>query len=207
VPFRFCDDRGPDGFSWIVVEPMTRTTHALVADGMLWLVDPVDWPEAIERACALGEPAAVLQLLDRHNRDCATVARRLGIPHLAVPDELPQTPFEVIPIRSSKRWREIALWWPGRQTLVVAEALGANRFFTTGDDAVGVHGLLKAQPPRALLRCEPQHLLLGHGEGVHGTAATAALGEALSRSRLSFLTWGVTLPWRIRKATQQSKAG
>ena len=29
---------------------------------------------------SLGEPAAVLQLLDRHNRDCAAFAERLGVP-------------------------------------------------------------------------------------------------------------------------------
>ncbi len=39
-----------DGFSWIVAEPMTRTSHALAAEGKVWLVDPVDWPKAIERA-------------------------------------------------------------------------------------------------------------------------------------------------------------
>jgi hypothetical protein len=45
----------------------------------VWLVDPVDVPEAIERARSLGEPAAVLQLLDRHGRGCAAVAERLGV--------------------------------------------------------------------------------------------------------------------------------
>src|SRR5580765_6801457 len=71
---RFCDDLGPDGFSWIVGESMTRTSHALASGGKVWLIDPVDWPDAIDRARSLGEPAAVVQLLDRHNRDCAAVA-------------------------------------------------------------------------------------------------------------------------------------
>jgi hypothetical protein len=53
MTIRFCDDRGPQGFSWIVDEPMTRTSHALVSGDMVWLVDPVDWPQAIERASAL----------------------------------------------------------------------------------------------------------------------------------------------------------
>ena len=30
---------------------------------------------------ALGEIAGVLQLLDRHNRDCAPLAERFGVPH------------------------------------------------------------------------------------------------------------------------------
>ena len=156
----------------------------------MWLVDPVDWPEAIDRAQSLGQPAGVLQLLDRHNRDCAAIAERLGVPHLVVPPALPGTPFEVIEIKRSRRWQEVALWWPERRTLVVAEALGTNPFFPIGDDRVGVHGLLKLTPPRLLRAYEPEHLLVGHGEGVHGPEAAAALRQALSRSRLSFFTLG-----------------
>ncbi len=129
---------------------MTRTSHALASEGRVWIVDPVDWPEAIDRAGRLGRPVAVLQLLDRHSRNGATVARRLGIPHLVVPEALPGTPFEVVEIRDWARWREIALWWPEQRTLVVADALGANRFFRVGDDRLGVHGLLKLTPPRFL---------------------------------------------------------
>jgi hypothetical protein len=86
-------DEFPFGFSWVLDEPLERTSHALVADGRVWLVDPVDVPEAMERATALGEPAAVLQLLDRHNRDCAAVAERLGVLHVKVPDVIPGSPF------------------------------------------------------------------------------------------------------------------
>ena len=180
----FCDDRGERGFSWIVDEPMTRTSHALAADGRVWLVDAVRFPAAIERARRLGEPAAVLQLLDRHNRDCASLAAELGVPHLVVPATLPGTPFECISVRASKRWNEVALWWPTEQTLVVAEALGTNRFFTSEDDAAGVHLLLRLSPPReALGRFEPEHLLVGHGPGLHGQAATDGLRTALARSR------------------------
>jgi sugar phosphate isomerase/epimerase len=199
MTFRFCDDLGADGFSWIAEERMTRTSHALAAAGKVWLVDPVDWPEAIERVASLGRPEAVLQLLDRHNRDSAAIAERLGVPHLVVPASLPQTPFEVIEVKRWRRWQEIALWDAGRRTLVVAEALGANAFFTLGDDPVGVHGLLKLTPPRMLAQYEPEHLLLGHGEGVHGPEAADALRRALSRSRLTFFTWGATLPFRARK--------
>jgi hypothetical protein len=196
---RYCDDLGVDGFSWIVEEPMTRTSHALAAAGSVWLVDPVDWPEAIARAATLGRPAAVLQLLDRHSRDSATLATRLGIPHLRLPRTLPDTPFEVIEVKTWRRWNEVALWWPSRRTLVVAEALGTNRFFPTGEDLVGVHGLLRSTPPRMLGAYEPEHLLVGHGEGVHGPEATTALRQALTRSRWSFLTWGLALPLRLRR--------
>ena len=55
---------------------------------------------AIERALTLGEPAGVLQLLDRHNRDCAALAARLGVPHLVAPTSLPGS--------SSRSWRSSA---------------------------------------------------------------------------------------------------
>lgn len=164
VQARFCDDQGTAGFSWVVDEAMTRTSHALVADGRLWLVDPVDWPEAIDRATALGRPVAVLQLLDRHNRDCAPIAERLGVPHLVTPSALPDTPFAVIDVVRRRRWHEVALWWEATRTLVVPEAIGTNRFFTGGRGSAGVHLLLRLTPPRdALGGIDPEHLLVGHG--------------------------------------------
>jgi len=81
----------------------------------------------------------VIQLLDRHNRDCAALADQLGITRLVVPDEIAGSPFRCIPVKRWKRWRESALWWPQTATLVVADALGTNRFFTVGRTALGVH--------------------------------------------------------------------
>jgi hypothetical protein len=183
VRFRFCDDLGANGFGWIADEAMTRTSHALAANGKVWLVDALDWRDAIERALELGEPAGVVQLLDRHDRDCAALASRLGVPHVVAPDELPGSPFELVPIMRRKRWRESALWWPDTCTLVTADALGANRFYTGGTAPLGVHVLLRLTPPRALGAFEPEHVLVGHGEGVHGAGATTALRDALRTSR------------------------
>jgi hypothetical protein len=193
VTFRFCDETAC-GFSWVADEPMTRTSHCLAADGRVWFVDPVDWPEAIDRAQSLGEPAGVLQLLDRHNRDCAAVAARLGVPHLVAPHAVPDSPFEVVEVKRWKRWQEVALWWPEPRALVVAEAIGTNRFFTGGWRAAGVHLFLRLTPPKTLARFEPEHLIVGHGEGVHGAAASAALREALSHSRRDLLPTLAALP-------------
>src|SRR5262245_55870690 len=118
VTIRFCDDRGAHGFSWLVEEPATRTSHVLAVEGRVWLVDPVRHEPALQRARDLGRPVAVLQLLDRHNRDCATVAAELGVPHVVVPDEVPDSPFVTLPVRRTKRWRETALWWPEERALV-----------------------------------------------------------------------------------------
>ena len=128
-------------------------------------------------------PAAVVQLLDRHNRDAASLAAELDVPHLVVPDALPGTPFKVVSVRDTRRWHEVAVWWPSERTLVVAEAVGTNPFFA-GGRAAGVHLLLRLAPPRAVLGgFRPQHLLVGHGEGVHGAQATEALEDALATSR------------------------
>ena len=183
MTFRFCDERGPLGFSWISEERATRTSHALAVDGKMWVVDALDWPEAIERARRLGEPAGVIQLLDRHNRDCAALAERLEVPHVLVPDEVAGSPFAFVRVKRSKRWQESALWWPAERTLLVAEALGTNRFFTGGNAPLGVHILLRLAPPRMLAGFEPEHLLVGHGEGLSGPGTERAIDQALRTSR------------------------
>jgi hypothetical protein len=194
---RFCDDFGSDGFSWIVDEPMTRTSHALAADGKVWLVDPVAWPEALERARALGEPAAVIQLLDRHPRDGAALAEQLGVALHVTPDELPGSPFEVVSVMCRKRWQERALWWPATRTLVVADALGTNAFYTGGKRPVGVHLLLRLTPPKQLARDDAERLLVGHG-GAVTTDAAAAVRDAIRRSRRDLPRILVRLPFAGR---------
>ena len=183
MTFRFCDDLGPDGFGWMVEEAATRTSHALAADGKVWLVDALDWPDAVDRALELGEPAGVIQLLDRHNRDCASLAARLGIPHVVAPGQVPGTPFAFVDVVQRKHWRESALWWAGTRTLVVAEVLGTNRFFTGGTAPIGVHVVMRLTPPKALAAFEPERVLVGHGEGIVGPDATDGLREALRTSR------------------------
>jgi hypothetical protein len=206
VEHRFCDDRGEAGFSWILDEPATRTSHALAAAGRVWIIDPLDRTEAIERGCTLGTPAAVVQLLDRHNRDCAAVARRLGVPHLAVPGALPDTPFEVVEVRRSRRWNEVALWWPGQRTLVVAEAIGTNAFFTGGRASTGVHLLLRLTPQRKQLAgFDPEHLLVGHGVGLHGEAAAQGVRGALARSRRDLPSVMSRLPALIADARRRRR--
>jgi hypothetical protein len=173
---------------------MTRTSHALATDGKVWLVDALDWPDAIDRARALGEPAAVIQLLDRHDRDCAALASRLGVPHVVAPDELPGSPFTFVAVLRRKRWRESALWWPETRTLVCADALGTNRFYTAGKAPLGVHLFLRLTPPNALGAFEPERILVGHGEGLL-RSATPALREALRTSRRGLPGVLVRLPF------------
>lgn len=146
----------------------------------------------------LGEPAAVVQLLDRHARDCAAVARRLGVPHHVVPETLPGPPFELRSVVRSRWWREVALWWPERRLLLVADALGTSPYFRAGDEPAGVHPFLRLRPPRSLRGLEPEHLLVGHGEGVHHQPTVVESALRTSRRRLPRLLLG--LPRRLRSS-------
>jgi hypothetical protein len=178
---RFCDRFG-GGFGWIVDEFMQRCSHALVEDDRVWAIDPVDGDGVEERIRAAGAPAGVLQLLDRHNRDCAALAARLGVRHHVVPQGS-LGPFAFIAVRSTQSWNEVALWWPDRRVLVCADALGTAPYYRSGDERLAVHPLLRARPPRRELGAlQPNVILCGHGEGVLEDAETA-LREALSTSR------------------------
>ncbi|HEY3865191.1 MAG TPA: hypothetical protein VGL54_03795 [Solirubrobacteraceae bacterium] len=185
------------GLTWVMDESMARASHALVDGGDVWLIDPVDEGEAIERAAALGRPRAVIQLLDRHNRDCETVAERLGIPWERVPRSLEGTPFEVVEVIRRHRWKEIALHWRERDALVVAEAVGTAPLFALGKGAVGVHPVLRLTPPKALEGIDPSILLVGHGAPVRSGAA-ASLRNALARSRSDIPRLLMSIPGALR---------
>jgi hypothetical protein len=181
-----CFEEHDVGLSWLPDpgEVMQRACHAAVLGGRVWVIDPVDVPGLDERIRALGEPAAVVQLLDRHNRDCAEVSRRLGVPH----DRLPfagveGAPFEPVPVIRNRLWNEVALWAPAERTLIVAEAVGTAPYFRAGDEEVGIHPMLRLTPPSRLARYEPEHLLTGHGTGMHGTGTAAALRHGISGAR------------------------
>ncbi|HSS81908.1 MAG TPA: hypothetical protein VLK24_12025 [Gaiellaceae bacterium] len=183
------------GFGWFSPEhPKLRmASHALLADGGVWLTDPSEGEGVEERVRALGEPAGVLQLLDRHNRACAAFAERLGVPHHRVPFE-GVGPFETVPIVRRKRWLEVALWWPEQRVLVTADSLGTvPHYFALAGEPLGVHPLLRLTPPRQLAPLDPEHVLCGHGEGVH-QRATEALRDALATSRRRLPRLAVELP-------------
>jgi hypothetical protein len=156
---------------WVEHEFMERASHALLTETGTWLIDPVDNP----RIAALENVVGVLQLLDRHNRDCAEIARRLSVRHVVLP-QAPTPPFVFIEISR----HEVALWWDEERVLVCAEALGTARYYRAGDERLGVHPLLRLRPPR--LDVQPDAILCGHGPGLYDDAG-AALREALSTSR------------------------
>lgn len=181
---------------WVEPEFMERCSHALVADEQTWLIDPVDNP----RIDGLEQVAGVIQLLDRHNRDCASIARRLGVAHHVVPLD-PLGPFTFFPIRLKRRWREAALWWAERATLVCADALGTARYYRAGDERLAVHPLLRLSPPK--VEVQPEVILCGHGPGIFDDAGTA-LREALrtSRRRIPRQLVSAARAWRTRPGSR-----
>jgi hypothetical protein len=179
---------GPvDGIlSWVHPSPafMARAGHAVAVDGRVWVIDPPDGDEVVERVSALGEVAGVLQLLDRHPRDCGPLAATLGVPlHVTPFDGVAGAPFSALSIMRLPFWKEVGLWFATSRTLVVPEALSAAPAIIAPGEQVGVHPMLRLLPPSSLRTYHPEHLLMGHGPAVHGPAARTAIDDALAGSR------------------------
>jgi hypothetical protein len=180
------------GVGWVAPEPklIERTSHALEDRGRVWVVDPVAGDEVEQRIRVLGEPAGVLQLVDRHERDCEALAALLDIPLYRLPFEgVPGAPFVPLRLLDRRGWREVALWWPSRRALVCAEAVGTAPHYLGPGERLAVHPLLRPRPPRWLRGLAPEHVLCGHGEGIHGREAASALDEALSTARRRAPRW------------------
>ncbi len=176
-------DEHPLGLTWVAEHYLSMAAHALLIDGKVWFVDPIEAGDAIERGAALGEPAGVVQLYFDHDRDGKAVAERLGVPLYRLTATIPDAPFSLIPLSFGPIWKEYALWLPESRGLVVSESIGTGHLYRLSSGPAGVHALRRAFPPTALRSYRPAHLLVGHGAPVHGGDATAALVDAIARSR------------------------
>jgi hypothetical protein len=181
------------GITWVEQNAMARAAHALVDGERVWLIDPYEHAPAMSAAAELGPPAGVVQLLNRHNRDCAATADRLGVPLLRLPTDGAGTPFEVIPVLNRFGWHEVALWWAAGRALVIAEAIGTSPAFALSRRA-GVHPMLRLIPPRhQFARFSPDRLFPGHGPALE-SGADEAIREALAHSRADIPRLLVSLP-------------
>lgn len=190
------------GFGWIAPEPrfMQRCSHAFLAGGGVWVVDPVAGDGVADRIRMLGEPAGVLVLLGRHERDSARLTAELGVPRHTADDPPREPPFQLVRIGRG----EIALWLPERDALVVGEALGTVQYMRAPGELLGLHPFRRLAPPRRLNAFDPRHVLVGHGEGLHGPEAAAALHDVLDHGpgrTLSWLAAGLKAhgPWARRR--------
>lgn len=194
-------DQWDGGTGWIAypAETMQRASHALVEDGDVWLVDPVDVEGLDDLLADYGSVRGVVTLLDRHKRDTEAIARRHEVP-VFVPEwmdnvrrdlsapvepirrELPESGYDLHRLVDNPVWKEGFLYDEDAETLVVAEAVGTTSYFRTSDERLGVHPALRMKPPTALNRFAPERVLVGHGAGVFEDAANA-LAYALDGAR------------------------
>jgi hypothetical protein len=183
-------DRFTEGLSWRPPGEgfMRRTSHALLVEGGVWLVDPLDAAGLDAELAALGDVAGIVITMARHRRDAESLAERLGIevwahdalgdvrigPRLRrFGDRLPDVPFEWISLRGHRTralWREVAFVWPERRLAVVGESVGTAPYFLMADERVGLHPLRRTSPPAELARLDAERLLVGHGDGLSAGA-------------------------------------
>lgn len=191
-------DRFDGGVGWIAYpdETMRRASHAVVGEGGVWVIDPVDTGGVDDLLDEHGEVAGVVVLLDRHKRDAAAVANRHDVAvHVpawmsGVEGDL-EAPVETFTdsiggfdaerLIDNPFWQEAVLY--DGETLVVPEALGTSSYFRASGETVGVHPMLRMLPPRSLRKYDPERLLVGHGEGVFDDVGTA-IDDAISKSRI-----------------------
>lgn len=211
------------GVGWIAHpgETMQRAGRALVDDGDVWLVDPVDARGLDERLDDLGTVSGVVVLFNYHRRDAAAVADRHDVPvtlpagmtalsadDVAAPVErvdgrLGGTDYYLHEVVRSRAWQEWALF--DGETLVVPESVGAADYFLAPGERLGVSPVRRLRPPTAALGgLDPGRVLPGHGEGVH-TGAAAELRRALRDARRTaprqYLRYGPTLLRNLYVAT------
>lgn len=195
-------DRFEGGVGWIAhpEETMERASHAVVADGEVWVLDPVDAAGLDDLLAEFGPVAGVVVMLDRHKRDAAAVANRHDVPvylptwfdgvadGLEAPivrfsETLAGTGFEAHVLKDSRFWQEVCLYDRERGTLVVPESVGTASYFRAGNEPLGVHPMRRLFPPTAELGSfTPDRILVGHGRGVLEDASRT-LSRTLSTSR------------------------
>jgi hypothetical protein len=212
-------DRFDDGVGWIAhpEETMQRASHAIATDAGALVIDPVDGPGVDELIEAVGEATGVAVCFDQHARDAVSVADRHDVP-LYVPEpvrvaerlrdrgagsdnggppiervseSIPGTDVDIRPVHDRRAWHEAALFREADGLLYVAESVGTAAYFRASGEALGVHPMARLFPPRrALSGLGPDRVLVGHGAGVHETAAPALDGAlAGSRRRLPSAYW------------------
>lgn len=208
-------DADDGGVGWLAHpgETMQRASHALVDDGDVWLVDPVDVAGLDEHLSALGRVRGVVVLYPYHRRDASTIATRHDVPVVLpagmtalgndevdapvrrVEGRLGETGYYLRPVTTTRVWQEWALY--DGETLVVAESLGAAEYFLAPGERLGVSLARRLVPPGEPLRdLDPERIRCAHGEGVVADAAgelRRALDEARRTAPRMYIEHGPTV--------------
>ena len=133
------------------------------------------------------------------------MATAFGVQLHVTPDSaIEGAPFDVIVVKTSRSWRESALWWADRECLVVAEMLGTAPYFRVPGQQVGVHPYARLAPPRVLRGYPAAHLLMGHGAPVHSPSAGTLADRAIDHARSSSPRWALSLiTGSVRRADRE----
>jgi hypothetical protein len=182
------DDCGSVAWLLGVSDPAQRASSAIVVDAGTLVVDPVDGDGLDALLSGLPPVVGVVTLLDRHQRDAAPVAERLGAPRLT-PIALGGSGIAVDGVEERsvferRSWREALLWLPDRRLLVCAETLGTAGFdLARSSDLLGMHPFARLQPPRAAFAgLDPEVIAVGHGPPLDHDASES-LHNVLRRAR------------------------
>ncbi|WP_135304008.1 hypothetical protein [Haloarcula amylovorans] len=194
-------DRWDGGVGWQAFpeEGGHRTSHAVRADGGVWLFDPLDAPGVSDLYADLGPVAGVAVFSDYHARDAAAFAVRHDVP-VTVPTGVDRAAdvidapveradslagFELRRLNPLRAWHETVAYRERDGTLYVPDFL-AGGTYAVGDERLSMRVFSRLSPPRETFAdLTPDRILLGHGEGIF-TDAGAALDDAIAGARRRF---------------------
>ena len=150
-------------------EPLERTSHALVSNGRVWLVDPVDVPERSSACATLGEPAAVLPAARPAHSRLRRHRGAVGVLHGRFPTR------SRVALRGDPRPAHSRLAGNGAVVaraarVVVAEVVGTTPHNTGGQARVGCTWVLRPRPPGRIRGREPSTAGGARHRGARGGA-------------------------------------
>lgn len=201
-------DRWDGGVGWTAhpTEIMRRTSHALVTDDGVLLVDPVDAVGVDDLIAEFGDPVGVVVLSNFHTRDADEFARRHSVPiYLPFPEDAIDPHLEAATERVDlgdtlggyellevytgsvlgERWVDVGLY--DGETLRIGCSIGTAPFQRVSNERLGMALLRRHDPATdALDHVSPDRVLTGHGAGVDENAADA-LSTALATARPHYL--------------------
>jgi glyoxylase-like metal-dependent hydrolase (beta-lactamase superfamily II) len=214
--------RDDAGFGWIAhpEELMQRSSTALVDAGRVWLIDPLRAAGVDEEIQALGTVAGVIVTFVGHDRDAAWFANANGVPvylpaHLPrlsidarverVEARIPDSPLQLVPCSGHgvlSWFRDTAVWWPARRTMVVGDTLGASPYYVRPGETIAVHPIRRPQPPTELLTLRPERVYPGHGRSVTESAGAAVEAAVRTARTQLWPAWRQTLRaiWEARRS-------
>jgi hypothetical protein len=212
IEVHLLDARGSVAWLLGAGDPAQRASSAIVADAGTLVVDPVDGDGLDALLSGLPPVIGVVTLLDRHQRDAAVIAERLGAPRLT-PIALGGSGVAVDGVEERsvferRSWREALLWLPDRRLLVCAEPLGTAGFLLArSGDPLGMHPFARLRPPRAAFAgLDPEVIAVGHGPPLDHDASESMRNVLHGARRQLPQSWLRMVPEAVRASRAARRA-